>query len=65
MNRLERAEKFRELLTEKKTTCHDLGLKIDVSKQSLYFILRGKVTPSAETIISIEDELKLPRGTML
>lgn len=65
MNRTERAKKFRDLLTEKNTTCHDLGIKINVSKQTLYFILRAKVTPSAETIIAIEDELKLQRGTML
>lgn len=65
MNRSERAIKFREILTENKTTCHDLGLKINISKQTLYFILRAKVTPSAETIIKIEDEFKLTRGTML
>lgn len=65
MNRNERAEKFREILAKKKTTCHDLAIKIDVSKQSLYFIMRAKVTPSVETILKIEKELKLEKGTML
>jgi len=65
MTRNERAIKFRNILDKKKVNCYELAKECNTSKQTMYYILHAKNSPSPETILDLEKALKLKHGELL